>query len=119
MATPQQVSSPCTTLRAAKCGRTKAAEDVISNLTHDNHTMGRTLSSTAATYSQSMDTTGFSSVFREKSISVYFNLANDDYAAGTTTQTECNFILNGTLEKSYVHTPFSKKGMEYNVEVLR
>ncbi|KAL0062681.1 hypothetical protein AAF712_010445 [Marasmius tenuissimus] len=54
---------------------------------------------------------GFSLVFQGTSISVYFNLAE--------IRTECNFILNGSLEKSFVHTPLSKKGMEYNVEVFK
>ncbi|KAL0062690.1 hypothetical protein AAF712_010454 [Marasmius tenuissimus] len=53
------------------------------------------------------------------SITIYFILANDDYTTPTTTLTECNFMLNGTLEKSYVHTPLPNKGTEYNVEVFK
>ena len=52
-------------------------------------------------------------------MSVYFVLANDDYTGPTTTRTECNFILDGTLRKSYTHQPVKNKGTEYNVEVYR
>ncbi|KAK1225680.1 hypothetical protein PQX77_011372 [Marasmius sp. AFHP31] len=54
------------------------------------------------------------------SVSVYFILANDDYKPKTTTRTECNFILDGSLEKSYAwNRPLDRKGTEYNTEVFR
>ncbi|KAK1225677.1 hypothetical protein PQX77_011369 [Marasmius sp. AFHP31] len=74
---------------------------------------------TAATYQMSMNNMGFNLIFRGTSITVYFILANDDYTLPTTTRTECNFILNGILEKSYVHTPVKNKGTEYNVTVFK
>ncbi|KAK1225675.1 hypothetical protein PQX77_011367 [Marasmius sp. AFHP31] len=75
---------------------------------------------TAATYKTSMSNgMGFNLIFRGTSITVYFILANDDYTLPTTTRTECNFILNGILEKSYIHTPAKNKGTEYNVTVFK
>ncbi|KAK1218738.1 hypothetical protein PQX77_018563 [Marasmius sp. AFHP31] len=54
------------------------------------------------------------------SVSVYFILANDDYRPNTTTHTECDFILDGSLEKSYTwDRPLDRKGTEYNAEVFR
>ncbi|KAL0062693.1 hypothetical protein AAF712_010457 [Marasmius tenuissimus] len=77
---------------------------------------------TAATYGTRTNSTsiGFSFSFQGTSISVYFILANGNYLPGTTTRTECNFILNGSLEGSYAwDEPPDKKGAEYNVEVFR
>ncbi|KAJ8081991.1 hypothetical protein PM082_007837 [Marasmius tenuissimus] len=53
------------------------------------------------------------------SVSVYFILANDDYGPNTTTRTECNFILDGSLENSYSWDGLDRKGPAYNVEVFR
>ncbi|KAL0062692.1 hypothetical protein AAF712_010456 [Marasmius tenuissimus] len=66
-----------------------------------------------------MGNMGFNLVFRGTSITVYFILANDDYSTPTETRTECDFILNGILEKSYAHTPVKNKGTEYNVTVFK
>ncbi|KAJ8081994.1 hypothetical protein PM082_007840 [Marasmius tenuissimus] len=75
---------------------------------------------TAATYQSDMNTMGFSLSFQGTSISVYFILANGNYDPSTITRTECDFILNGSLEGSYAwdKSP-DKKGVEYNVEVFR
>ncbi|KAK1234795.1 hypothetical protein PQX77_001994 [Marasmius sp. AFHP31] len=84
------------------------------NLTHNG-------TYTAATYKPSMNNgIGFNLIFRGTSITVYFILANDDYdTLPTETRTECNFTLNGILEKSYVHTPVKNRGTEYNITVFK
>ncbi|KAL0062689.1 hypothetical protein AAF712_010453 [Marasmius tenuissimus] len=75
---------------------------------------------TAATYQTNMTNMGFSLWFQGTSISVYFILAGDDYVAGTITSTECDFILDGYLEKSYAwHEPLDQGTSEYNVEVFK
>ncbi|KAL0062687.1 hypothetical protein AAF712_010451 [Marasmius tenuissimus] len=67
-----------------------------------------------------MNTIGFSLMFQGTSVSVYFILANDEYRPNTTTHTECDFILDGTLEKSFVwDSPLDREGTEYNAEVFR
>ncbi|KAL0062668.1 hypothetical protein AAF712_010430, partial [Marasmius tenuissimus] len=72
---------------------------------------------TAATYQQNMDTMGFSLQFQGTGISVYFILGNDGH--NTTTRTECNFILDGSPEKSYVHQPLPGRADEYNAKVFK
>ncbi|KAL0565443.1 hypothetical protein V5O48_016579 [Marasmius crinis-equi] len=53
-------------------------------------------------------------------IAVYFILANDDYQGqNVVTLTECNFTLDGTLRKEYVHNPKTRYGTEYDVEVFK
>ncbi|KAL0062694.1 hypothetical protein AAF712_010458 [Marasmius tenuissimus] len=74
---------------------------------------------TAATYRTDMSNMGLSLRFQGTSVSVYFILANDDYRPNTTTRTECNFILDGSLENSYSWDGLDRKGPAYNVEVFR
>ena len=50
---------------------------------------------------------------------MYFVLANDDYDGPTTTRTECNFTLDGSVKKAYTHSPLPRHGTEYNVEVYK
>ncbi|KAK1232885.1 hypothetical protein PQX77_003953 [Marasmius sp. AFHP31] len=72
-----------------------------------------------ATYKTNMSNLGFHLMFQGTSITVYFILANDGYTTPTTTRTECNFTLDGSLEKPYVHDPLPNKGIEYNVAVFK
>ncbi|KAL0062691.1 hypothetical protein AAF712_010455 [Marasmius tenuissimus] len=95
------------------CGRAQGCRIVPDTEKTHNKTY------TAATYKTSMDNMGFNLSFQGTSIAIYFILANDDFDGPTTTRTECNFILDGSVRKSYTHLPVRGKGIEYDVEVYK